>query len=232
MKKVLLMVAALLIVFSGVAAVSAYEGHLVNVKAHLENAIAVADVDYELDFGLVFPQDWLQKYVSVGLSESFMSQEADDAGYSTVIYQVYWEYKPIDWVTYPDTCDPDDDDMYTPIWDYIDLEVNGGNVLAVVEMESEVDDVYVQKVGGDYYLDWNNPCDEWHLVFNVPVFEDFYNIYTDPIANPGIIDMDDACMVPELICGVTVDVPHADLGGDLKFQVIGYGVHVPEPIIE
>jgi predicted porin len=39
MKKAILILAALMLVASGVAAVSAYEAHVVNVRSHVENAI-------------------------------------------------------------------------------------------------------------------------------------------------------------------------------------------------
>ena len=56
-KKVLLGLAALLMVSSGVAMVSAYEAHTVNVTAHVENAIALSpQAGWDLgQFGTVFP---------------------------------------------------------------------------------------------------------------------------------------------------------------------------------
>jgi hypothetical protein len=72
MKKVLLVLGALVIVLSGVAMVSAYEAHVINVTAHVENAIVLEGVgigpDYEYDFGTVFPEEWLRKIFVVGVS--------------------------------------------------------------------------------------------------------------------------------------------------------------------
>lgn len=52
---------------------AAFEAHVINVKAHIENALQVEPK--EIDFGVVFPQERLQRNFSVGLSESFMRQE-------------------------------------------------------------------------------------------------------------------------------------------------------------
>ena len=90
MKKAVLIVSALLLVVSGVAAVSAYEGHLVDIKAHVENAIGVDT--YELDYGIVFPQDEVEMDLMYGLSNSFM--DANQTRISSVRYELYWELKP------------------------------------------------------------------------------------------------------------------------------------------
>ncbi len=55
MKKVLLVLGTLLVSISGVAMVSAYEAHIINVTAHVENAMSVNKDD--IDFGTVFPQE-------------------------------------------------------------------------------------------------------------------------------------------------------------------------------
>ncbi len=55
MKKILLGLSALVMVLSGVAMVSAYEAHLINVTAHVENALEVDTTP--IDFGTVFPEE-------------------------------------------------------------------------------------------------------------------------------------------------------------------------------
>jgi kynurenine formamidase len=68
MKKVILILTAIVLVASGVAAVSAYEAHVINVKAHVENALSVNTSD--VNFGTVFPEEWLYTHREVKLSDS------------------------------------------------------------------------------------------------------------------------------------------------------------------
>jgi hypothetical protein len=210
-KKVLLLVSALLIVFSGVAAVSAYEGHLVNVKAHVENAIGVTD--YEVDFGIVFPEEKVETEIYVGLSESFKAQDR----YSTVEYMIYWEPKPIPADADPYPCDPDDDGYYAPIWEYLITEVGG--VELDNDLFNEVDPGLYQ-YPTIFRLNLGEPCDQIHFIIDPPVFDKWYNEMTDPRIPSGILEEGEYCVVEELICDELVDVPHADLGSDLKIQVV------------
>jgi hypothetical protein len=215
-KKVLLLVSALLIVFSGVAAVSAYEGHLVNVKAHVENAIGVET--YHLDFGTVFPQEKLENQLWIGLSQSFRDQDR----YSTVLYEVYWEPKPIPADLIGKVCDPDGDNYYQPIWDYIELQIEGDIVYNPPITDARTGLPMAAK--GQLYLK-DDQCDLLHLWINPPVFDPYYNELTDPAKPSGILYYpDDYCLVTEnLTCGdywFETDVPHVDLGGDLKIQVM------------
>ena len=53
-KKILLGLVAVVAVAGGVAALSAYEAHVINVTAHIENALYVHPESR--DFGTVFPQ--------------------------------------------------------------------------------------------------------------------------------------------------------------------------------
>ena len=90
MKKAILIVAALILVVSGVAAVSAYEAHTVNVKAHVENALTV-DIA-EIDFGTVFPEEWLSDKFNVSLSQSAIDEKV--AGrLSSVDFEIFAEWK-------------------------------------------------------------------------------------------------------------------------------------------
>jgi hypothetical protein len=75
-KKVILILAAIVLVASGVAAVSAYEAHVINVKAHVENALAVNTT--EVNFGTVFPEEWITVHREIKLSESAESELEDD----------------------------------------------------------------------------------------------------------------------------------------------------------
>jgi len=95
MKKVLLIIVALVMVLSGVAAVSAYEAHIVNVSAHVENALSVgAPVVTEGGAWLgktVFPEEWLTAKMSIGLSSSFSGQSP--VRVDCVDYNLYAEGK-------------------------------------------------------------------------------------------------------------------------------------------
>lgn len=62
---------------------AAFEAHVINVKAHIENALEVEPK--EIDFGVVFPQERLASDFTVRLSESFMRQDrANDVHYKVV----------------------------------------------------------------------------------------------------------------------------------------------------
>lgn len=56
---------------SSVAAVSAFESHLVNVEAHVENALGTPAA---FDFDTVFPEEWLTHEIVVQTSTSFKDQ--------------------------------------------------------------------------------------------------------------------------------------------------------------
>jgi hypothetical protein len=70
-------------VVSGVAAVSAFEAHTVNVTAHVENAL---DTPSPLVIGGVaaFPEEWLTGIITISASDSFKGQGRVD----TITYKV------------------------------------------------------------------------------------------------------------------------------------------------
>lgn len=72
MKKIILALVAMVAVAGGLVAMSAYEAHIINVTAHIENALAVHPD--EVAFGTVFPQEYLEIDFTVNLSESFLAQ--------------------------------------------------------------------------------------------------------------------------------------------------------------
>jgi len=239
LKKVILIVAALLMVVSGVAAVSAYEAHVVDVKAHIENALGVAFL--ELDFGIVFPQELVEKDFVIGLSESFISE--NQIRVSDVHYVIGWENKSI--ADHPGALDPDGDGWFEPIWPFIGLskiDSDGNDGIppdvptgwsdqppAWCKAWGELVKVIPEPVSGPQ----GDFCDWWHMSFAVPVFDKFYNPGTDPKTPSGILvyEDDDYIIVTENICddSYEVEVPHADLGGTMKIQVWEFSYHVPEP---
>jgi hypothetical protein len=78
-KRFLLMIAALVAIAIGVVGMSAYEAHVVNVTATIENAtnISTAAVSY----GTVFPQEVLHNPVTLSLSQSFLASDALSVSY-------------------------------------------------------------------------------------------------------------------------------------------------------
>jgi hypothetical protein len=101
LKKLILIVAALVMVASGVAAVSAYEAHVVNVTAKVENALMLRygqttdNVEpLHVAYGTVFPEEWAKIHFNVELSQSFLATE--DEGYvDNVTYELWAERKEI-----------------------------------------------------------------------------------------------------------------------------------------
>jgi len=94
MKKALILsLAAFLMVASGGAAVSAYEAHVINVTAKVENALTVTTT--AVDFGTVFPQEFIKYHRDVGLSTSAIAElgtgASGDLDYVTI--QPYAEWK-------------------------------------------------------------------------------------------------------------------------------------------
>lgn len=72
--------AAFAIVVAGVAAISAYEAHVINVTAKIENALSV--MPDEITFGTVFPQEKLNRNLLIKLSDSFLEEDrVDDVDY-------------------------------------------------------------------------------------------------------------------------------------------------------
>src|SRR3989344_3309954 len=59
---------------------AAFEAHVINVTAKIENALSVPTE--ALDFGTVFPQEQLEKFLNISLSQSFQDEtNADDVEY-------------------------------------------------------------------------------------------------------------------------------------------------------
>jgi len=59
---------------------AAFEAHVINVTAKIENALSVATES--IDFGTVFPQEYLEERLHLGLSDSFLAEErVDDVEY-------------------------------------------------------------------------------------------------------------------------------------------------------
>jgi len=82
-KKLLLGIGSALAVVASVAAMSAWEAHVINVTAHIENALTVSPE--AIDFGTVFPEETFHRTFQVECSTSFqMEDRVDDIHYQLV----------------------------------------------------------------------------------------------------------------------------------------------------
>jgi hypothetical protein len=213
MKKLVILTAVALSLVSGITAVSAYEGHMVDVRAHVENALMVET--YDVDFGITFPEEVVYKDFRIGLSESFRGQQV----FGVVEYALFWEEKPIG---EHKAIDPDDNGLFEDIYPFTNVTVDG-DLQPKVLPGSELPAMF-----GRGTLDLNpaNPdeCDVIGLSFDPPVFDHWYNEATDPRIPSGVllIESGDYDTAEETApCGDwTAWVPHADLGNNLKIQVM------------
>jgi hypothetical protein len=83
MKKKLILTGALLVAISlGIVGMSAFEAHVVNVTAKIENAMLVPQELGGLNFGTVFPEEVAYKNIDIQLSQSFLDEpRVDDVEY-------------------------------------------------------------------------------------------------------------------------------------------------------
>jgi len=227
LRKAILIVAALVLVLSGVAAVSAYEAHLINVRAHVENAMSVTAK--ELEFGTVFPEEWLLKEFTVQTSGSFCKE--DQLRVTYIDYAVWAEWKPNPaggyyyWLG---------DALYVGIDSAIKKPVAAGGDLVLIGAAP------AGPPGAKWVMDAPiplhkitpnlNSADLITLGLDVPVFEGFYNVLTDPTPKPS------GLMAPTYIIKKFLDdgSPNPlwnpegiDLGVDIKIQVTYIGATPP-----
>jgi hypothetical protein len=95
-KKAILIISALVMVLSGVAAVSAYEAHTVNVKCKVENALLLtyANDETDFEFGTLFPEEWVGNHFTIGLSQSAIAERGLEPGdLASIDANIYAEWK-------------------------------------------------------------------------------------------------------------------------------------------
>jgi len=241
-KVVFSVIIALVLIVSGVTAVSAYESHLVNVQAHVENALWVNGETFNsaygayaanLNMGTVFPELQKELDVEFGLSNSFVAQYS--TGWSTVYYNLYWEPKPV--ASGGVVADPwviTGNNYYQPIWPYMTVQIGASTVQPPVPSASKYATGPIPIVTSQSLYAPGNTQQDLHFIFNAPVFDYWYNSTTDPLNPPpgGILSYNNGSgytIASETVtCSgtlFTVPVPNVDLGNNLKIQVIGFISH-------
>lgn len=210
MKRVLLVLGALLMVFSGVAMVSAYEAHVVNVQAHVENAIQLVGVDfgpdYEYNFGTVFPEEWKLKTFVVRVSDSFCSTSQQR------VFDIEYEL----WVEEKDGYEWLGDALYFCVnWDFTTYP-DGPLAANMTGVGSGAPPIMVVSDN----LNKKSNLQDWiTMALDVPVFEDYWNETTDVKPKPSgkneptvEIKKGESRYPTDMSLGV-------DLGADVKIQV-------------
>ena len=235
MKRIIFLVAALLTVFSGIAAVTAYEGHVVDIKVHVENAIGV--LTNEINLGTRFPQEYVETDLTWGMSNSFYAQSR----LSGINYRLFFELKPIAGHT-PVPAPTYLTDYYMPLNPFMTLSATG-ITLELPAVYRVKPSTTVPTPVGSGVLYWTtghideNLCDTIRFHVDIPVFEGYYNALTDTAYKPAewrFVQLEDNIvgdlaeefvLVSETICGQSVKVPHADLGINFKIQVSAFVSH-------
>jgi len=246
-KIVFSVIIALVLIVSGVTAVSAYESHLINVQAHVENAMWVNGEVFNstygaytapVNYGILFPEQSKEIDVEVGLSNSFIAQYNVAGGYSTVDFNLYWEPKLVasgvvvvpPWVNGGKT-------YYQPIWPYMEVDW-GANTLQLPtatlggQTAGYFGNIPIATSLSLYAT--GHEQDSLHFVFHAPVFDYWYNSTTDPITPPGGVlsynggsgyNIASETVTCSGTATYTVPVPNVDLGNNLKIQVETFIVH-------
>jgi hypothetical protein len=241
-KAILLILAAVLMVASGVAAVSAYEAHIINVTAKVENALDVQTT--AIDFGTRFPEEWKKFHRDVSLSDSAIAElgtDADDLEYVEI--QAFAEWKENEtktgytwngtaWESWPGYWDwmgyflwvgfdPIQDDPATP---EIEKTVGMSLVGPPVDPPPSAQPILASTNLTDATVT------QLAVAIDTPVFEGYYNPLTDPEPKPSGLD-DPSWIIPDgsgKYSPIPVAHPAYDATGmyfgiDLKIQVTDIG---------
>jgi hypothetical protein len=237
MKKVILILAAIVLVASGVAAVSAYEAHVINVKAKVENALSVNTSD--VNFGTVFPEEWISVHRNVELSDSAVSELEDDLVAVNVSFYAEWKECTGETGYYYDN-DTDTWDAGTANYCnwmgdflYVGWNVNGQAPSMTLVGPAQGPPPFAQKILTDGRLT-DDSTNQLHIAIDVPVFEGFYNPLTDMLQedgtylpkpsgldDPTYIVPDGSRMYTDMAEHPAYDPDGMNFGVDLKIQVTG-----------
>lgn len=93
-KKIFLILISVIAMGGGIIALSAFESQIINVTAHIENALKVLPSTGELSFGTVFPQQHKEKRLFITTSESFC--QSTQRRVLNIDYQIVQKPKCVD----------------------------------------------------------------------------------------------------------------------------------------
>ncbi len=222
MKKIILIAGSLVAIICSVVAFSAFEAHVINVTAHIANALRVYPPNHKLSFGTVFPQEYQKDSIVITTSDDFCN---DNCRVSTVDYKIVqkpkcWNNNPADpkyapvnywndecpegFVKMPLLCEylsktPEDPADQEPFNDTGVLAFHNISEIATGSINKDVD-----------------PFDEWIIDLAVPCFEgmcsqdwDEFVASHNPQANPNDY------ILP-------VELEGKDFGCDLWIEVTGF----------
>ena len=172
-KRIMPILAGLVAVVSSVAAVSAFEAHTINVTAHVENALKVGVTP--VAFGVVFPEDWLSDHANIELSDSFKN---DQTRVTKVDYTISATCKP----------KPDNSgEFYLWLGEALWVDKNGGNYTNIGPAPNSEQCTAGESVTTGFtgtLIKGSNSLEQLSISLDVPVFEGFYNEWTDVCDKP------------------------------------------------
>jgi len=211
-KKLLLVLGALVMTVSGVAMVSAYEAHTVNVRAKVENALHLDRA--VMDFGTVFPEEWFTEGFKVIRSTSFCEvTQGGRTGYGDMVdaidYEVWVVRKPVESPPpepYPNPVEDIDgvnyyywlgDALYIGIFNYgtpldpalmypDDADISGHGALGVLKhVTTSTAPILTGTITKSEYGAPNEWYDNIVVGLDVPVFASHWNQLTDVPIKPS-----------------------------------------------
>jgi hypothetical protein len=248
-KKLLLGLAALVMVASGVATVSAYEAHVVNVEATVENALHVT-ID-KIEFGTVFPEEWQTRTIWLENSTSFCSDSQggrleQGTNVDAVDYQVWVVRKKVE-----DQVGPWPFPVEQIGTDYYYYWLGDAMYLGIFEDQASVDPTKMYPSNSDptghgkdgiltHVTTTAAPVltgtitkaaygapDDWYDIIavglDVPVFADFHNSHTDVPIKPSGLNAPTVTLTGER------NVQGIVLGAEIKIQVTNIYKWTPPP---
>ena len=217
MKKVLLVLGALLVTLSGVAMVSAYEAHVINVTAHVENALFVDRTP--LSFGTVFPEEWFIKEIYLTTSSSFCATEQQTR--HRIHYSIHAGWKAIHGT------DPVEYYHWLGEALYVGVDVTdprpeslGGQLVNVGAPPASKPGT--KPTGVSAIIDKRSAGNQWDYIMvalDVPVFEGYWNEHTDVATKPSGLD-GPTYVIPEFLPGGAPNPAWNPDGTDLGLDII------------
>ena len=173
-KKTIISFLAVIAAIGLVPLFAAFEAHVINVTAHIENALAVSPE--AIDFGTVFPEEVFEKNFRIALSDSFLAEDrVDDVHYKLVqkpkpkgdTYETIYPVNFPDGIVAWDFCLNQQEDPEYLDYCYLNLcpflEKTSGPSTDPDDTEGSA---WLSKIAGDF-------ADTWTLLFDVPCLEGY-----------------------------------------------------------